>query len=76
MTPADTLRAARALIERPSIVRSIFHVCKTTECAMAAFDAFATAISDDTDPDDWQAAHTHAEVLAAFDRAIEIAERK
>ena len=83
MTAADTLRAARGRIEEPrqwgsNQGRMNFVDTTVMRCAYAcdskAFvDVFAIASSAialaGTDA-------THAEVLAAFDRAIEIAEKQ
>lgn len=100
MTTADTLRAARALIERPerwtqgAMARradglrcrheddaacrwctsgAVRRVAQSGEEAAAALRRLYEVMK--TTPPDFNDSHTHAEILAAFDRAIEIAER-
>lgn len=98
MTTADTLRAARALIEQPERWTTTYlarnkqgritgHASEDAVC-WCAIGAIYKVTTDDPSPyldvlrritgndlSGFNDSRTHAEVLDAFDRAIEIAEK-
>lgn len=100
MTTADTLRAARALIEKPErwaqgavALKANGEACPATSnsacqwCASGAVEMVAQDYKESNAAlrllyevigspiGEFNDDHTHAEVIAAFDRAVELAEQ-